>query len=522
MTKVLLVDDNDRQRKLSRLYLEDAGYTVEDASNALDALDAARAAPPDVIVSDVMMDAVDGFNLCRRVRADTRLAPIPVVLVSAHYDDHAARELATTLGAYALIQRTPDFSAEMAGISACMNSTVSAPKRSRRDAFEAHLEANAKQLARLLDETRRAERRWRTLFDHALDAVTLITPDGVIVEANQRWESLLGVPVCDLIGRHISEFMAPETVQENADIFQAGLEHEVSHARVTLRHASGAPVYLDFSVNVIAVDGTDHLMTIGRNVTERVLAERRQAQEEAARKKLQEHLAHAQRLETIGQMTGSIAHDFNNILSAIMLNAETMLEELAVGDPRRDEAEEIHLSVRRAAALTKHLLAFSRKQVLEIVELDVSSVVESMTRMVRRLLGGAIEIRVSDTTAHAKIRADLVQLEQVIVNLAVNARDAMQPTGGVLTITTSEATLACGGGAERPCVLLAITDTGCGMSEETKAHLFEPFFTTKQRGHGTGLGLSTSFGIVKQLGGEIVVDSELGRGTTMNVYLPRV
>ncbi len=521
MTTVLLVDDNDRQRKLGRLYLEDAGYDVLDASSATAALDVARSHPPDVIVSDVMMDNVDGFGLCRRLRDDTLLAPIPIVLVSAHYDDNAARDLAITLGASDLIQRTPDFSAEMAGISACINTRNSRPRRTRRDSYEAHLETNAKQLSKLLEETRRAEQRWRTLFDNASDTLTVLTPAGIIVEANQRWKHVLGVEPSDMIGHHVHDFAANTSREETDAELQLAMRRGPG-VIASLRHTNGSMVYVEFTCTNVAVEGTNHVMSIGRDVTERVHAETRIAAEEKERRKLEAHLAHAQRLETIGQMTGSIAHDFNNILSAILLNAESMVEEFAEGDPRLADAEEIQTSTRRAAALTKHLLAFSRNQVLELVDLEVSTVVQSIGRMIRRLLGPEISLQIEDHGGNAIVRADLVQLEQVIVNLAVNARDAM-PSGGTLVFETSEVTVAPGGElAAGDYVVLAVTDTGCGMSEETKRRVFEPFFTTKQRGNGTGLGLSTSFGIVKQLGGEIVVTSEIGRGTTMQVYLPRV
>ncbi len=310
MTKVLLVDDNDRQRKLSRIHLERAGYLVEETASATEAIRAARLARPDVIVSDVMMDAIDGFGLCRRLRDDVLLAPIPVVLVSAHYDDPSARELATTLGASALIQRTPDFSAEMEGISACITSTISKPRRMRRESYEVHLEANARQLHKLLEETRRAEQHWRALFDHANDAIALITPDGVIVEANRRWEAAIGVPPCEMVGHHIRDYAAPGCEEANATTFHDALANRVSHALVALQHANGSIVYMDFSASTVALEGTNHLLTMGRDVTLRVLAERRAAAAEAERRKLEEQIAHVQRLETIGQMTGSIAHDF--------------------------------------------------------------------------------------------------------------------------------------------------------------------------------------------------------------------
>jgi len=520
MTKVLLVDDDDRQRKLSCVLLEDAGYSVEHAASALAALRMAGTNRPDVILSDVMMEEIDGFGLCRRLQDDTQLAGVPIVLVSAHYDDHAARELAKTLGASALINRTPDFSAELAAIATCTTTSDRTRGRQKRESYEAHLATNANQIMKLLEQAQRAEVRWRTLFEHAQDTLTVLTVSGVIIEANQRWFDVLGVPAGDLIGRHIRDLTPAGFEASNLAYFRELVERGTQQVVIPLRHANGSTVFMEFASNVIDVDGAPHVLSVGRDVTQKLEAEARAAAAESERRRLEERLEHAQRIETIGQLAGGIAHDFNNVLSAILSCAELLLDDLDEVDPRRTDATEIREAARRGAALTERLLAFSRRQVVARSEVDVSGIVQSASTMLRRLIGGGIDLRV-EQTGPANVYGDPLQLEQVVVNLAINARDAM-PKGGKLVIATDQVAIA--EGDKLPAgeyVVLTVSDSGTGMSEDTRSHLFEPFFTTKGPGHGTGLGLSTAHRIVEQLGGRIVVESELGRGTTMKVYLPR-
>jgi two-component system, cell cycle sensor histidine kinase and response regulator CckA len=245
------------------------------------------------------------------------------------------------------------------------------------------------------------------------------------------------------------------------------------------------------------------------------------------RRRLEESLRQAQKMEAIGQLTGGIAHDFNNILATILANSQFLLDALGEGDVRLQDAQEIKLAAERAAALTRQLLAFSRRQVLELRVTDLNQVVTGVERMLRRLLGEDIELTVRLCPKLGSAQVDPVQLEQVLLNLAVNARDAM-PRGGELTIETSNAELEVerqtshGSLRAGSYVLVSVSDTGTGMDEATQRHIFEPFFTTKERGKGTGLGLATSHGIVAQSGGSFSVQSEPGRGSTFGFYLPRV
>src|SRR5579859_1988704 len=251
------------------------------------------------------------------------------------------------------------------------------------------------------------------------------------------------------------------------------------------------------------------------------------AQDISERQHLEEQLRQAQKMEAVGRLAGGVAHDFNNLLMVIKGHTELLMSELAMSDRFLRKISQIDRAADRAAALTKQLLAFSRMQVLQQRVMNLNGVVEDMGKLLPRLIGEDIELKINIAADLGSVRADASQMEQIIMNLAVNARDAM-PNGGKLFIETSNADL------ERvynmshpivqpgPYVLLAVSDTGVGMDAETQAHIFEPFFTTKEAGKGTGLGLATVYGVVKQSGGFIWVYSELGKGTSFKIYFPRV
>ena len=254
--------------------------------------------------------------------------------------------------------------------------------------------------------------------------------------------------------------------------------------------------------------------------------QRRQAEAEQALRRSEEQFRHVQKLQAMGQLAGGVAHDFNNLLTVITGYGEILLSTLETGDPRRGHVEEILKASRRAASLTRQLLAFSRKQLMSPRVLNLNQVVGDMERMLRRLIGEDIRLELRLASPLWAVRADPGQIEQVLMNLAVNARDAM-PGGGTLTLRTQNVDLDANYVREHPDaragphVLLAVEDTGCGMDARTLARLFEPFFTTKEPGKGTGLGLSTVYGIVQQSGGSIRATSEPGKGTTFWIYLPR-
>jgi two-component system, cell cycle sensor histidine kinase and response regulator CckA len=267
----------------------------------------------------------------------------------------------------------------------------------------------------------------------------------------------------------------------------------------------------------------DRLVRLGPAVTD-ALARAREREE---RRLLEQQLLQSQKMEAVGQLAGGVAHDFNNILTAIVGYTDLLAAEFGAGSRQHEDLEEIRKAARRAAALTRQLLSFSRKQVLEPRIIDVNGVVLNLDKMLRSLISENIELRLQLADDLEAARVDPNQLEQVIMNLAINARDAM-PGGGTLTVETANATLDEDYAARHVSVIpgdyvmLAVTDTGCGMTDQTKARIFEPFFTTKPIGQGTGLGLSTVYGIVKQSGGNIWLYSEPNKGTTFKIYLPAI
>ncbi|HJU42121.1 MAG TPA: MASE1 domain-containing protein [Vicinamibacterales bacterium] len=255
-----------------------------------------------------------------------------------------------------------------------------------------------------------------------------------------------------------------------------------------------------------------------------IMAERDEAM--AKRLLLEEQLRHSQKMEAVGRLAGGIAHDFNNLLTAIIGYTEIVLHGLDPKDDRRADAEEIGRAAMRAADLTRQMLAFSRRQVLQLKVVDLNKALAKVEPMLRRMIGEDIVMTVNARAAHPYVRVDPGQIEQVVMNLVVNARDAM-PKGGRLNVETTDATLDAGATADIPdakpgeYVMLSVSDTGVGMAPEIRARIFEPYFTTKDVGKGTGLGLSTAYGIVRQSDGHIALSSEVGLGTTFRVYLPR-
>jgi len=362
---------------------------------------------------------------------------------------------------------------------------------------------------------RESEERYRTLVEGVRDIIFALSPEGTIASLNPAFETLLGWSREEWLGKPFEQLVHPEDLTVVFELMSRVLQGEPRPAaQFRVRTARGDHRVGEFAATAQLREGRlVGIFGIGRDVTERV--------------QLEQQLRQAQKMEAVGRLAGGIAHDFNNILTAITGYADLLLEDLAASDPRRDDAVEIRKAADRAAGLTRQLLAFSRQQVLQPRVLDLNALVSELEKMLRRLLGEdvALATRLDPTLAH--VRADPGQLEQVVMNLAVNARDAM-PEGGKLTIETANIELddvyARDHYPARPgaYAMLAVSDTGTGMTNEVKAHLFEPFFTTKEKGKGTGLGLATVYGIVKQSGGYIWAYSERGHGTSFKIYLPRV
>src|SRR2546427_2286292 len=292
-------------------------------------------------------------------------------------------------------------------------------------------------------------------------------------------------------------------------------EREYDEVEATWKRKDGLLLTVQLSVRAVRNVASEvaYYETIVRDVTEQ--------------RRLQAQLMQAQKMEAVGRLAGGVAHDFNNLLTVIISYSDLLLEDLGRDDPKREDVAAVRKAAEGAAALTHQLLAFSRQQVLQPKVLDVNATVASTEKLLRRLIGEDIQLVAKLGSGLGSVKADPGQIEQVIMNLAVNARDAM-PAGGQLTIETANVEMdeayVRGHPLAQPgrYVMLAVSDTGTGMDEQTKAHIFEPFFTTRELGKGTGLGLATVYGIVKQSGGFIWLYSEPGHGTTFKIYLPRV
>jgi two-component system, cell cycle sensor histidine kinase and response regulator CckA len=371
------------------------------------------------------------------------------------------------------------------------------------------------------DDLRASETRYRRLFESAKDGILILDADtGKVVDVNPFLISLLGYSHSELLGKTLWDLGSFKDVAISRNAFRELQRKDyVRYEDLPLETRDGRLISVEFVSNVYLVGQTKVIQCNIRDITER-------KRTEAERKRLGQQLQVTQKMEAIGILAGGVAHDFNNLLSVILSYTQFALQALREGDPLKNDLLEVKNAGERAAVLTRQLLAFGRKQLLQPVPLNLNHVAQGIERMLRRILGEDIDLVQILAPDLGVVRADPGQIEQVLMNLVVNARDAMSQ-GGQLTIETSNVDLDEEYASHHvdvkpgPYVRLAVTDTGCGMDAQTKAQLFEPFFTTKEQGKGTGLGLSTVYGIVKQSGGSIWVYSELGLGTTFKTYLPR-
>jgi PAS domain S-box-containing protein len=376
---------------------------------------------------------------------------------------------------------------------------------------------------RMEEALRQSEERYRRLFENANDIIYTQDLAGNFTSVNKVAEAVTGYSLEEVLKMNFSQLFSAADIEKMRMMTKRKLSRQTDSTsyEVTFRAKDGRAVQLDVSTTLIIENGVPvGVQGIARDITERKRAE-------AALRTSQAQLQQSQKLEAIGQLAGGVAHDFNNLLTAIKGYSDLSLRRLHEDHPVRGHLEEIKKASDRAASLTRQLLAFSRKQILEPKVLDLNLVVRDMYDMLRRLIGEDIDLATNLKSDLGRVKADPGQVEQIIMNLVVNARDAMVQ-GGKVTIETSNVTFD-----ERYTlqhapvetgnyVMLAVTDTGCGMDKETQTHMFEPFFTTKEAGKGTGLGLSTVYGIVTQSGGYIWVYSEVGKGTSFKVYLPRL
>lgn len=380
--------------------------------------------------------------------------------------------------------------------------------------------ALSRELAMDLEERKRigaalehSEARYRSLFERNKAGVFRSTPDGHFLDCNDSFAELFGYTREELLALPAKVLYAGGTKERDERRAEFAKTGQIKDMEMCYLHKNGSAVWV--IQNVLRVKEQD-----GQEVTEGTMVDI------SERRNLEDKLRQAQKMEAVGQLAGGIAHDFNNLLTVIQGYSHLLMEHFKKDVEAHEQVEKIEEASEKAASLTRQLLAFSRKQVLQPKVINLNNLVENLSSLLHRLIGEHIELCTITAPDLGLVKADAAQLEQVMMNLVVNARDAM-PDGGQLTVETANAELDDSYSADHPgvnpgrYVMLAVSDTGKGMTQETLARIFEPFFTTKEMGRGTGLGLSMVYGIVKQSGGHIWTYSEVGHGTTFKIYLPR-
>ncbi len=536
--KVLIAEDMEDSRIMLEMVITSMGYEVMSGTNGLEALHLARTNPPDLIISDIMMPKMDGFELCRQVKADPELRKIPFIFYTATYTESQDKELAVALGASRFIIKPQEPKVLMAIIQEVLAAfrraelpVVEEQQKEKSEIDTMYLDSVGRKLdkkIRELEQEREALKESEAKYRHLVEAVQkyyfFFTHDteGVFRYISPSIEIVLGYKPAEFLV-HYSKYLTDNPINKEV----------VRHTELSIKGEEQPP----YEIEIEAKDGSPHWLEvkefpvfdqsgkvthvegIAHNITERKRAE-------VERDKLQVQLTQAQKMEAVGRLAGGVAHDFNNMLGVIIGYAELALEKVDPEQPLFDDLREICSAAERSADLTRQLLAFARKQIILPKVIDLNETAAGMLKMLGRLIGEDIDLAWLPGADLWSVKMDPAQIDQILANLCVNARDAIAGVGKV-SIETGNVVFD-----EEYCadhvgfipgeyVLLAVSDDGCGMDKNTQDKLFEPFFTTKEKGQGTGLGLSTVYGIVKQNNGFINVYSEPDEGTTFKVYLSR-
>ncbi len=483
--RILVVDDTEANRYAVVRHLRKAGYAVSEATDGRKALALVAGTPPDLMILDIRMPDMDGFEVVRRIRADPRTTHLPILHVSASFTDPASQAQGLDGGADGYLTHPVEPMVLLASVRALLRARVAER------------------------EARAAEGAWRATFEAIGDGVCVVDGSGCIERWNAAFESLVGTH--ELRGRRLTDLVPALGVTGESPYLALadgspllGTELELAGKRVRV---SARPV-------PAADDVVGRAVCVMTDVTKQRAAEIRVQQ--------------AQRLEAAGQLAGGIAHEINNMMTVILGLTEFMTRSGELSDSVHRDMVAIGKAASRSADMARQLLAFTRRQMLHPKLLDLNSVLAGAGRLLTQLMGADREVTFHLSPHAGLVYADEGQLEQVILNLALNARDAM-PRGGEFTLSTSLQRLGKEFASQYPGVeirpgeyaRITVSDTGVGMDAETLERVFEPFFTTKPVGEGTGLGLATVYGIVKQSNGYVWGDSTADRGTSFHVYLPQ-
>ena len=537
---ILIVDDQEGNRYLLEALLKGNGHAVLSAANGAEAMEYLESGGTELIISDILMPVMDGFELCRKVKTDETMRHIPFIIYTATYTGPQDEAFAIKIGADRFILKPCEPDVFMAAVrevtTAGKNRDAGmAPEPQEEEVLKLYnerlvrkleqkmlqLEKETAALRETQEELRKSREKYKTILDNIVNGYYEVDLAGNLTFFNRACVNILGFSPAELMGMNNRMFMDKENARKVFEtfhhVFTTGEPYRALDWELIKK--DGTICYVDTSISLIRDNDGKAIGFRGvlMDITERKQSEKKQ-------KDLESQLYQAQKMETVGRLAGGVAHDFNNLLSIILGYGELVLTSLGKDHPHHEPLEQIYQAGCRARELTRQLLAFSRKQVLEMKVVDVSQVVTGFEKLLRRLIGEDTQLNLALSSGPLMVNADTAQLEQVLMNLAVNARDAM-PGGGALTIETKFAELdetytgTRTGVTPGDYALISVSDTGAGMDKEILERIFEPFFTTKGD-KGTGLGLATSYGIVKQHQGNIWFYSEPGEGTTFNIYLP--
>ena len=483
--RVLVVDDTEASRYAVARHLRHAGFSVDEADSGLEAIARVEASRPDLVVLDVLLPDISGFEVARRLRGDPRFSRIPILHLSASFTDPESLAAGLDSGADGYLTNPVEPVVLLASI------------RSLIRARAAEAEAIA------------AGEAWRATFHAITDGVCVVDDQARVTRWNEAFATFMGSSA--IAGRALAD-LVPGLRARAEPPFLIGPDGQPPQA--TELTVDGRWIRVTAQGMSQGEGPPRHAVCVLTDVTKQRSAELRVQQ--------------VQRLEVAGQLAGGIAHEINNMMTVILGLTEFLARDKELPGAHQRDLAGVRKAADRAADMARQLLAFSRRQVLQPRLVDVNTAIASMSRLLRQLLGADREVTLTLSPDAGSVFADEAQLEQAVLNLALNARDAM-PTGGHFTITTALARLDAKFAARYPDIdvrsgdyaHIALIDDGEGMTPETLDRVFEPFFTTKPVGQGTGLGLATVYGIVKQSNGYIWADSAPGRGTTFHVYLPQ-
>ncbi len=508
--KILIVDDIPHKLTALESILEGSDILIEKAGSGFEALRRVLREDFAVILLDVLMPGLDGYETARLIRDRKLSEHIPIIFITANIANEEAASKGYSLGAVDYINAPviPEILKAKVAVFVELFRTNRKVKMQAKamQSYTFELELANHKLESRSQELQRSRESFRNIVEKNAEGIAVVDGGGVIRFVNPAFERMLGNPAGGMVGAKFPFHLA------------VGQNLEVDYP-----HSGPGAVPIEISLMDTHWEGDAASLASVRDISLRRSAEESMRDSD-------EKLRQAQKLESIGRLAGGVAHDFNNLLTAINGYTDIVLSSMGEDDVFRSHLQEVRRSGERAAELTHQLLAYSRKQVLVPKMLNLNSVVENMTNMLRRLIGDHVEL-VSDLDPQiGLVKVDPGQVEQVIMNLVVNAKDAM-PSGGRITVGTSAEMLDSNSEGLRPIdkdlsigpgryVLLTVSDNGTGMDDATIGHIFEPFFTTKEVGKGTGLGLSMVYGFLKQSGGNITVTSAAGQGSTFRVYLP--